>query len=89
VDDLASQNTISSYLSAAVTNWVKQIDYLCNATFSDPSVVYQAVVNGRSWDPNESSDALDVTFDMEKSLYAYLIPLAWNISALEISPFIL
>jgi hypothetical protein len=79
---------MSSFLSRTVQSWVYSASNMTKTVFSDPTLVYTAIVNGRAWNPSPKQGALDITASVQKALYAYVTPFAWSLSAADLGAFI-
>ncbi|KAF2098318.1 hypothetical protein NA57DRAFT_57479 [Rhizodiscina lignyota] len=84
LDKLKVQNTMSSFLSQTVQQWMNSTETMTKHIFEEDAVLgYYSFVNGKSWDPNSQVSALDVTQSVEQTLYAYMAPIGWKLATSE------
>lgn len=90
LDKLKVQNSLASFLSETVQSWIDSAQTMAKHVFEEDALLgYYSFVNAKTWDPNAKVTPLDVTHDVQQSLYAYMMPIGWKLATeTEIGAFI-
>lgn len=54
----------------------------------DATLAYYSIVNGKAWDPNPQVVPLDVTKQVQQTMYTWLAPLSWQLASDDILTFV-
>jgi hypothetical protein len=80
---------MSDFLSKTVQSWVTGIKNAAKSHFNNPDwSLFYAIDHGAMIDPQVTTEAMDLTEMVQKTLYSYIIPYSWKLANPRVGAFI-